>query len=503
MLSVLITFGKEHLHADANTEERFARLDMASNSRIQTPFGERRHRCAERPITRQNCGARARDLRGVVRDEKRRLPTRQRRAQRAHIAATVIDDGDPIVVHAEYFRHPARSSGASLGYITHMRRLLSLVALTALAATLGPQRPVSAQGELPKVPAGFTISVVATVPYARELSVAPNGDLFVGTYKKSVYVVPTADETPGEPKEFIAIDDGPTAGVLVHGDTLYVGGQFGVYTIPYHVGDRSPRGAAVKIASVRTNGVSSDHVTTTLAFTQGNLFASVGSSCNFCDPELDATRATIQEMKPDGSGIHPRAEHIRNAIALTVNPDTGMLWAGVAGQDELEHGHPYEIVDAITSHPGTADYGWPYCYENRKPVKNAKRSCESVAVPRIVLPAYDTPIGAAFYPTKIEGPHAFPKEYRGGLFVALHGSWHTPPVPPRVAFIPMHGDEPVKSVDWSNPDHQWTEFLGGLQHADGSRNTRPTGVAVGPKGDLFVSDDKGGKIYRIRPESKG
>jgi glucose/arabinose dehydrogenase len=71
-----------------------------------------------------------------------------------------------------------------------------------------------------------------------------------------------------------------------------------------------------------------------------------------------------------------------------------------------------------------------------------------------------------------------------------------------VAFIPMHGDEPVKAVDWSNPDTQWTEFVGGLQMSDGSRATRPTGVAVGPKGDLFVSDDKGGKIYRIRPASK-
>jgi len=386
--------------------------------------------------------------------------------------------------------------------MSSMRRLLTLAALSALAATLGPQRPALAQTQLPTVPSGFTIAVIATVPSARELSVAPNGDLFVGTSKNSVYVVPSADETPGEAKAFVTIDDSPAAGVLVHGDWLYVGGQFGVYRLPYKVGDHTPRGAALKIASVRTNGVSSDHVTTTLAFTDGNLFASVGSSCDACDPELDATRATIQEMKPDGSGIHPRAEHIRNAIALAVNPDSGTLWAGVAGQDEIQpHGHPYEIVDAVTSHAGTPDYGWPYCYEDRKRVPGAKRSCADVVVPRVVLPAYETPIGATFYPTKMDGPHAFPKAYRGGLFVALHGSWHKPPVPPRVAFIPMHGDEPTKAVDWSNPDTQWTEFFGGLQMSDGSRATRPTGVAVGPKGDLFVSDDKGGKIYRIRPVS--
>ena len=64
------------------------------------------------------------------------------------------------------------------------------------------------------------------------------------------------------------------------------------------------------------------------------LYVSVGSSCNNCQPELDPTRATIQQMQLDGSGVTPRAEHIRNAIALATSPQSGALWAGVAGQDE-------------------------------------------------------------------------------------------------------------------------------------------------------------------------
>jgi glucose/arabinose dehydrogenase len=202
-------------------------------------------------------------------------------------------------------------------------------------------------------------------------------------------------------------------------------------------------------------------------------------------------------MHLDGSGITPKAVRIRNAIALAVNPATGTLWAGVAGQDELPHGHPYENFDAVTSHPGVVDYGWPYCYENRQPV--GTHDCSSVAVARVVFPAYETPIGATFYPTNVHGRYAFPVAYRGGAFVTLHGSWHQPPVPPRVVFVPMAGDEPRTHVNWNDPNTQWQEFVGGFQSADGSRSARPAGVAVGPDGSLFVSDDQSGNIFRIRP----
>jgi len=205
-------------------------------------------------------------------------------------------------------------------------------------------------------------------------------------------------------------------------------------------------------------------------------------------------------MDLDGTGMAPKARHIRNAIALATNPQTGTLWAGVAGQDELPHGHPYEIFDPVTLHPGVADYGWPYCYENHQAVGG--HDCSAQVVARVALPAYATPIGAAFYPEHPAGAHAFPEAYRGGAFVTLHGSWHQPPVPPRVVFIPMNGDQPKTPVDWSDPTTQWKEFVGGFQLPDGRRIARPTGIAVGPDGSLFVSDDQDGGIYRIRPVAR-
>ncbi|MDQ6825611.1 MAG: hypothetical protein M3Z14_00195 [Candidatus Eremiobacteraeota bacterium] len=349
-----------------------------------------------------------------------------------------------------------------------------------------------------RLPSGFALTVIAHVDGARELTVSPNGDVFVGTKGTQIFVIPSAEDGGlRSGHAFTTIDDAPVAGVTLTKDAMYAGSQFGVWRVPYKIGDRTARAKPKKIASVRTSGVSSDHVTTSIAYSHNSVFASVGSSCNVCDPESDATRATIAQIAPDDGRMDQKAIHIRNAIALTTNPNTGTVWAGVAGQDELQHGHPYEIFDAVTLHSGVADYGWPYCYDKRRPAKPG-RNCANVVVPRVVFPAYETPMGAAIYPAHPRGKHAFPSTYWGGAFVALHGSWHQPPVPPRVAFIPLRGDVPAKPVNWSNPGAQWSEFVGGYQNESGGRGGRPTGVAVGPAGDLFVADDFNGNIYRIR-----
>ena len=121
--------------------------------------------------------------------------------------------------------------------------------------------------------------------------------------------------------------------------------------------------------------------------------------------------------------------------------------------------------------------------------------------PAVEFPAYATLVGAAFYPTKPSGPYAFPSRYRGGAFVTSHGSWHCcPATAPRVYFVPMRGDAPAKAVDWNDPKRQSEDFMSGLGESTAATYAaRPTGVAVGTNGSLFVADDQNGAIYRIRP----
>lgn len=379
-------------------------------------------------------------------------------------------------------------------------RLAPLFALLSFAAVGGiVMRGANARGgaTMPTVPPGFTIEAIARVPSPRELAVARNGDLLVGTSGNTVVIVGDATGIPRTPHIFASLPDRYASGIALDAHALYVGTFGGVWRVPYVPGDSHARAEAQKIASVRAGG-GQGHTTTSVAVGRETLYAGVGSSCNACD-ERDATRATVQAMGLDGSNQHTRAAHIRNPIALAVDPTSDVLWAGVAGQDELQPGHPYETFDAIGAHAGTPDYGWPTCYEDRRPV-DGKRDCSQQTTSRVVFPAYETPIGAAFYAAPASDAHAFPASFRSGVFVTLHGSWHTPLVEPRVAFVAMHGDEPAKTVDWHDPSAQWKTFVGGFQHDDGSRIGRPTGVAVGPDGSLFVADDLADLIYRIRPK---
>ncbi len=388
----------------------------------------------------------------------------------------------------------------------------------ALVLAISLALPASA-ALLPQAPAGFEIEQIASVPGARELAVAPNGDLFVGTEGESVYIVPHADGAgdAGAPQIFWthpASDNGgdaPNAGVALsmQEHALYVGSNTGVWEIPYRIGERRAPSAR-RIASVRTGSVAPDsdgdvHRTTSLAVSGGILYVSVGSSCNAC-AEVDGTRAMIARMPATGGALNVIARRIRNAIALAVNPQSRALWAGVAGQDDLPVGQPYEIFDAVTLQHGVADYGWPVCYDNRRHNVKVPGDCTHTALPRVIMPAYETPIGAAFYPWNQSGRYAFPARYRGGVFLTLHGSWHGPAqglkgfMPPRVVFIAIHGDSPTTPPNWSNPYTQWTTFVGGYQNGGTSeRIARPTGITVGPQGSLFVADDLGGTIDRIRP----
>jgi glucose/arabinose dehydrogenase len=385
-------------------------------------------------------------------------------------------------------------------------RLLAFAALALL--------PASTAAAGIAVPHGLAIEHVATVTGARQLAALPNGDLIVGTSGDRIAIVPQAQAAhAGAPRTFATIDDAPAAGVAYSAAqrAIYVATQHGIYRIPYVTGDRHARATPVKIASVRTGPVAPNsdgdvHRTTSVALsTNGKtLYASVGSSCNAC-AEVDPTRATLQQMSASGAHMTLRAKRIRNAIAVAADPANGHLWAGGAGQDDLPAGHPYEFLDDVSAQHGIPDYGWPQCEEQRVAYV-AGATCTNVAVPIVEFPAYSTIMAVAFYPARREGAH-YLAAYAGGIFVALHGSWHKERgcnVKPSVAFVRMRDDRPASPVDWHSPTKQWQTFASGFQPACGSQSRigRPAGVAVGSDGSLFISDDLRGAIYRVRSSAR-
>jgi len=371
--------------------------------------------------------------------------------------------------------------------------------------TSTPQQPPLASSQL-HVPTGFEARVIANVGGARELAALPNGDLIVGTSGTTIAIVPGAENAgvAGSAATFATLDDAPAQGVAYGGGFVFVASQHGVWRIPYASGQQT--GTPQKIASVRTGPVAPNsdgdvHTTSSVAVSGSTLYVGVGSSCNACT-EVDPTRATVQRMNLDGSGMTTQATRWRNAMAFTTDPSSGTVWAGGAGQDDLPAGHPYEFMDDVSAHAAPADYGWPQCEENRVGYVSGARCSE--VVPAIEFPAYSTIIGAAFYPASQGGAYAFPTAWRGGIYASMHGSWHTnasnvPVDPPHVAFVPFSGTQPARPVNWSDPTTQWNDFFTGFQDGSGSRIGRTTGAAVGPSGSLFVADDQTGNIYRIRP----
>jgi glucose/arabinose dehydrogenase len=367
---------------------------------------------------------------------------------------------------------------------------------------------------------GFSFETVGTVADGpRQLVVLPNGDMLVATNGSKVYLITNADGAPGtvasSPTVFATFPDSPAQGIAYDPTSciIYVGTQHYIYAMAY-VDAQTTGVVGAPIASFRQvapdAGHDDDiHTTTSLAVVPGGyLYAAIGSDCNACT-EVDPTRATIQQMNLDGTNMVTKATRVRNAIAMAVNPNSGAVWAGGAGQDDLPSGHPLEWFDNVTSHTGEADYGWPVCEENHVSYGPPGTDCSGVVIPQIEMPAYQTLIGAVFYPNdnlSNQRAYDFGAAYRGGLFITGHGSWHmldaggyaTPPV---VAYFPMDGGAPSTPVNFSDPTVQWTQFVYGFQNMANSsmRYGRPTGIAVGPKGTLFIADDDNTQIYFMRP----
>jgi glucose/arabinose dehydrogenase len=164
---------------------------------------------------------------------------------------------------------------------------------------------------------------------------------------------------------------------------------------------------------------------------------------------------------------------------------SGELWATNNGRDGMGDDIPPETINLVSQ--GT-DFGWPRCHAGDIPDPDlaGDRGCEGVAPPAVEMQAHSAPLGLRFYDHDALGT-----AYSGSLLVAFHGSWNrSEPTGYKVVVIPFADGRPVGEP---------IDFATGWLQDNGEYWGRPVDVLVAPDGSLFVSDDFGGRIFRIAP----
>jgi glucose/arabinose dehydrogenase len=233
---------------------------------------------------------------------------------------------------------------------------------------------------------------------------------------------------------------------------------------------------------------SGGHDTRSLAFSADgkHLLIAVGSNSNI-DTGEDPRRAAVTICDPDGKNARLYATGLRNPVGLALEPVTGAVWTTVNERDELGDDLP---PDYFTSVNDGGFYGWPYSYIGDNVDQRVKPQRPDLVaraiIPDVLLGAHVAPLQFAFYAGK-----QFPESYRGGAFVAEHGSWNRAKRSGyQVAFVPFKNGKPS-----ADP----VPFMTGLVPDPGGQdvNGRPVGVAVATDGSLLVSDDGAGVVYRV------
>jgi len=204
----------------------------------------------------------------------------------------------------------------------------------------------------------------------------------------------------------------------------------------------------------------------------------------------ETNRADVLVSDPEGHGLKIYATGIRNPVGLAMQHDSGKVWVSTNERDGLGDDL---VPDYISSIREGGFYGWPWYYmgNHEDPRHAGKRPdlAGQAIVPDVPVQAHSAALQLTFYPSDPKGVSAFPKQYRGDVFVAMHGSWNrTGRTGSKVIRVPLkHG---VATGDYE-------DFLTGFVIDDGHVWGRPVGVTVAKDGALLVSDDANGTIWRV------
>lgn len=370
-----------------------------------------------------------------------------------------------------------------------MLRTTPVPALVASAfLMMGAPAYVGAAGhDLPEIrlPEGFAIEMFARdVPNARQMALGEDGTLFVGTTRDGrVWGLRTRVDASGawraEGKP-LAIAKGLTRpnGVAFRDGDLYVAevSRITRYRAIESRLDDPPRPEVIASDYPKDTHHGSRHI----GFgPDGRLYVPIGAPCNVCEKD---GYALITRLAADGSGREVFARGIRNTVGFDWHPETDELWFTDNGRDRLGDDRPPDELNHAPE-PGL-HFGFPFCHGGDLPDPELGKlgSCSDARPPAQKLGPHVAALGMTFYTAD-----SWPAQYRNQIFIAEHGSWNrSEEIGYRVTMVKLEGGEAVGYEPFAE---------GWLRN--GHVMGRPVDLLVLPDGSMLVSDDKGGRIYRI------
>jgi glucose/arabinose dehydrogenase len=309
-------------------------------------------------------------------------------------------------------------------------------------------------------PPGYHIGVLAYVPAAREMAVC-GGTLFVGTKRSAVYAVPIKGGRAVQAASGLVAPNG----VACQGNTLYVASRDRISAFTVTAG-----GALVDRVDIhRGLPPSAEHSLRYIGVgPDGRLYISLGSPCNICQPQ--GLQGTIASLNPNGGDVRRVAWGIRNSVGFDWNGAT--MYFTDNGADGMGDNIPPDELNKLQ--PG-GFYGFPFFGGRiRLPGFETAAPPATPIAPIYEFQAHVATLGIHFYQGSM-----FP-ELRGEALIAEHGSWDRS--------VPV-GYEVVRLRIGANGSGNGERLLNGIG--------RPVDVKELPDGSIVVSDDTGGRIWRI------
>ncbi|MDB5022993.1 MAG: sorbosone dehydrogenase [Mucilaginibacter sp.] len=380
------------------------------------------------------------------------------------------------------------------------------------------------------LPAGFTAGIIAdNIGGARHIAVTPQGEIYVklkGPEKgKGILLL---HQNGGKAEIKTGFGNFGGTGIALKNGYLYASSDEEVFRYKLNANNEviSPDKPEKIVTGLLSRG---EHEAKAITLDNaGHLYVNIGAYSNSCQvkdrqkgspgrkgcPILDSAGGIWQfsASKPNqhyGDGVR-YATGLRNVVGFAWNQQDNQLFAMQHGRDQLHDLFPQYYTEKQSAElPAECMYalkkgdnaGWPYMYYDQIQHKKIlmpeyggdgkKEGGQNAINPVAAYPGHLAPNGLLFYTG-----NQFPAKYKNGAFIAFHGSWNRAPEPQAGFFVVF---QPFKN---GRPAGKWEVFADGFagtaeQKAKGAALRRPCGLAQGPDGSIYVSDDSRGTIYKI------